>query len=340
MQRIGLRLICAVTMAAGALAGPAESGEPYWPDQLTIATASPGGTYYVYGEGLAKLLTRALELPVTMRPTEGPAQNIELLEAGETKLAFVTTGIALHAWNASGAWTGRKPARAMRVIFPMYDTPFHLLVLQDSGIRSLAEAAGKRIGVGPHGGTTAAYVPDFLAALKIPATYAFGDWSDLAAQMHGRSLDMLAVAAGVPFPSFIELEAKDKVRYVAFGPIRLRRCALRCRSSRPRSLRPEPIPPSSATIRRWGFTTSRWRTRDCRAISSFVLSKPCSTITSSWWRSMQRRPPPFPRTWRATRSCRSIPARSVTTLGSGARGWAIEWSTSGPHGPHPERARR
>jgi TRAP transporter TAXI family solute receptor len=27
---------------------------------------------------------------------------------------------------------------------------------------------------------------------------------------------MLAGAAGVPFPSFIELEAKDKVRYVAF----------------------------------------------------------------------------------------------------------------------------
>lgn len=218
MQRIGLRLICAVTMAAGALIGPARSGEPYWPDQLTIATASPGGTYYVYGEGLAKLLTRALDLPVTMRPTEGPAQNIELLEAGETKLAFVTTGIALHAWNASGAWTGRKPARAMRAIFPMFDTPFHLLVLQDSGIRSLAEAAGKRIGVGPHGGTTAAYVPDFLAALKIPASYVFGDWSDLATQMHGRSLDMLAVAAGVPFPSFIELEAKDKVRYVAFTP--------------------------------------------------------------------------------------------------------------------------
>ena len=33
--------------------------------------------------------------------------------------------------------------------------------------------------------------------------------------MHDRSLDMLAVGAGVPFPSFLELEAKDKVRYVA-----------------------------------------------------------------------------------------------------------------------------
>jgi TRAP transporter TAXI family solute receptor len=218
MQTIALRFVCALTMAASALVGPAKSGEPYWPDHLTIATASPGGTYYVYGEGLAKLLTRALDLPVSMRPTEGPAQNIELLEAGETKLAFVTTGIALQAWNASGAWTGRKPARAMRAIFPMFDTPFHVLVLQDSGIRTLAEAAGKRIGVGPHGGTTAAYVPDFLAALKIPASYAFGDWSDLAAQMHAHSLDVLAVGAGVPFPSFIELEARDKVRYIPFAP--------------------------------------------------------------------------------------------------------------------------
>ena len=208
-------LLCVAIIAAVALAGPARSGEPHWPDHLTIGTASPGGTYYVYGEGLAKILTRVLELPVTMLPTEGPAQNIELLEGGEAKIGFVTMGIALHAWNATGAWANRKPARAMRAIFPMYDTPFHLLVLQDSGIRSIAEMAGKRVGVGPRGGTSAAYVPEFFARLKTPTSFVFGDWSDLTTQMHDRSLDMLAVGAGVPFPSFLELEAKDMVRYVA-----------------------------------------------------------------------------------------------------------------------------
>jgi TRAP transporter TAXI family solute receptor len=74
-------------------AAPARAAEPDWPDQLRIGTASPGGTYYVYGEALA---------------------------------------------------------------------------------------------------------------------------AELAAQVHERKLDVLAGAAGVPFPSFIELEAKDKVRYVAF----------------------------------------------------------------------------------------------------------------------------
>jgi uncharacterized protein len=40
----------------------------------------------------------------------------------------------------------------------------------------------------------------------------------LAAQMQRREIDVLAVAAGVPFPSFAELEAREKVRYVAFAP--------------------------------------------------------------------------------------------------------------------------
>jgi len=204
-----------IAAAALLFATSARAAEPYWPDHLTIGTASPGGTYYVYGEGLAKILTRALDLPVVMRATEGPAENIALLESGDAKIGFVTIGIALQAWNASGVWAGRQPARAMRAMFPMYDTPFHFLVLQDSGLRAVAEMAGKRVGVGPHGGTSAAYVPEFFNALKIPANFVYGDWADLAAQMHERKLDVLAVGAGVPFPSFIELEAKDKVRYVA-----------------------------------------------------------------------------------------------------------------------------
>lgn len=199
-------------------AAPSRAGEPNWPDQLAIGTASPGGTYYVYGEGLARVLTRALDLPVVRVATEGPAENIELLEKGEARLGFVTTGIALQAWNATGSWTAKRPARSMRAMFPMYDTPFQLLVLQESAIRSVDDMSGKRVGVGPRGGTAAAYFPEFFNALKIPVQLAFGEWAELAAQMHRRELDVLAVAAGVPFPSFIEIEAKEKVRYIALTP--------------------------------------------------------------------------------------------------------------------------
>ena len=87
-------LIALLICAGMPWAGPTHAGEPNWPDHLAIGTASPGGTYYVYGEGLARLLTRALSLPVMRLPTEGPVQNIELIESAEAKLGFVTTGIA------------------------------------------------------------------------------------------------------------------------------------------------------------------------------------------------------------------------------------------------------
>jgi len=194
------------------------SMEPNWPDQMVIGTASPGGTYYVYGEGLAKILTRDLGLPVVPLATEGPTQNIELLEAGKAELGFVTTGIAFQAWNSTGVWVGKKPARSMRAIFPMYDTPFQFAVLQESAIRSIVELAGKRVGIGPRGGTSAAYFPEFFRTLNVDANLVFGEWAELAAQLQQRTLDVLAVGAGVPFPSFIELEAKERVRYLALDP--------------------------------------------------------------------------------------------------------------------------
>src|SRR5215472_149359 len=181
MKTLLLR-VALLAAALGLCAAPARAGEPDWPDQLRIGTASPGGTYYVYGEALAKLLTRTLDLPVERLATDGPMQNIELMEAGEAKLGFVTIGI----------------------------------VLQESGIRSVAEMAGKRVGVGPAGGTAAAYFPEFFRVLNVPVSLVYGEWAELAAQVRERKLDVLAAAGGVPFPSFIELEAKDKVRYVAF----------------------------------------------------------------------------------------------------------------------------
>jgi TRAP transporter TAXI family solute receptor len=192
----------------------ARSGEAHWPETLTIGTGSPGGTYYRYGEGLARLLTRKLGIPVFMRSTEGPAENIKLLEAGEIQLAFVTLGIAQQAWTGTGEWTGGKPFRTMRAIFPMYDTPFQFMVLQESGILSIADLTDKRVGIGPQTGTSGIYMPEFFKVLKINPTIRTGSWFDLSAAMQARVLDALAVGAGVPFPEFAELEKRNKVRYL------------------------------------------------------------------------------------------------------------------------------
>ena len=121
---------------------------------------------------------------------------------------------------------GRQGARPLDACdFPDVRYALPILALQDTNIRSISDMADKRIGVGPRGGTSATYFPDIFNALKVTANFVYGDWADLASQIHARSIDVLAVAAGVPFPSFIELEFKDKVRYIALSPEQIRSAA-------------------------------------------------------------------------------------------------------------------
>jgi TRAP transporter TAXI family solute receptor len=197
---------------------PSRAAEPDWPDAITIATGSPGGTYYVYGEGLAKILSRSLGIRVAMRPTDGPSENIELIESGKADIGFVTMGVAQQAWNGTGAWTGRAKLQTMRAMFPMYDTLFHFIALRNSEIHSIADLAGKRLGVGPDGGTSATYTPPMLAALNLEATLRFGTWEELTAGLEQGALEGLVVAAGVPFPAVSGLEARNAVRYLPLTP--------------------------------------------------------------------------------------------------------------------------
>jgi len=216
MKNAAFRIAAVLTVVLG-LSNASRSGEPDWPETLTIGTASPGGTYYTYGEGLARLLSRKLGLPVFARPTEGAAENIKLLESGDIQLAFVTLGIAQQGWNGTADWTGRQQFRTARALFPMYDTPFQFVVTSESRLHSIADLSGKQVGIGPTGGTGGIYTPLMLKALNIAAPFVTGSWAALAGQLSARKLDALVVVAGIPVPEVAELEKKGNIRYLALS---------------------------------------------------------------------------------------------------------------------------
>src|ERR1700732_4635478 len=90
--RLGLWLAVWAPVAIG-WTSSSSGAPPNWPASLTIGTASPGGVYYVYGQGLAAILTEALGIPVSALATQGPEQNILLLESGDAQVGFVTMGV-------------------------------------------------------------------------------------------------------------------------------------------------------------------------------------------------------------------------------------------------------
>jgi len=190
------------------------AAEPGWPQSIAIATASPGGTYYVYGQALADILGRELGIEVTAQATQGPTRNVILVETGHAALGLITMGIGWEAWNGTGEWTKGQRFQAMRAILPMYDSPFQIAVAKRLGMRSLDRLAGKRIGAGPRGSTSGTYFPRIFEMLKIPAVLSYGSIEETTSQITAGQLDGIVLATGVPVPALLELDQKVGMEFI------------------------------------------------------------------------------------------------------------------------------
>lgn len=177
------------------------------PTSMSIATASPGGTYGVYGEGLASLISDIVGIPTSSRQTQGPAQNMVLVQTGQTELGMTTSGPAFEAANGLLELNPGVKHDKARVLFAMYPTPFQIVTLADNEITSFADLDGKRLGSGPRAGTGGTYWPRWLKALKYTSDLQFGGIGDQAAQLADGRLDAIVTAGGVPLPAISELES-------------------------------------------------------------------------------------------------------------------------------------
>jgi hypothetical protein len=182
-----------------------------------MGTAAPGGTYAIYGPVWGLIAQEATGINVSFRTTQGPNQNIILVDRREVELGMVTMGIALQAWNGQGEWTQGNRFRNIRALFPMYDTPFHAVTLARSNITSHAQLQGRSVGVGPRGGTPGTYYPLILKELGVtPSAIRFGSGADMGGQVADGLLDCFAFAAGVPIPVFSEMETQHDINFLGF----------------------------------------------------------------------------------------------------------------------------
>ena len=189
-----------------------------WPNEMTIGTASQGGTYFVYGNGFAGYISEALGLNATGEVTGGPVQNVTLVQTGDHLMGLVTMGPAYDAWNGKSELAPGLEHKDIRALFPMYQTPFQVVALKKSGITSVSDLNGKRVSVGPAGGTPGTYWPQFMAALGVNATVSNAGAADAAGQLTDGLIDAFAFAAGVPISAFAELAAQQDVVMFGFTP--------------------------------------------------------------------------------------------------------------------------
>ncbi len=211
-----IKTVSATFVGAALIAAPALAQDrDDWPSELTVGTASQGGVYFVYGNGLAAFIGGELGLSASGEVTGGPVQNVTLVQTGEHDLGLVTMGPMFEAWTGESELAPGLEHTDVRALFPMYETPFQGIALAGSGIETLGDLDGRRVSVGPAGGTPGTYWPRILDSLGVDADVSYAGASDAAGQLQDGLIDAFLFAAGLPIAAFSQLHAEANV--VTFG---------------------------------------------------------------------------------------------------------------------------
>src|SRR3982074_2380592 len=96
----------AVTLIAGlALAGIVHAQQK----TMSIGTGGTGGVYYPLGGAIANVLSKALpNVTATAEVTGGSIDNLKLIGAGKSELAFTMADAALDAMNGEDKFKSGK----------------------------------------------------------------------------------------------------------------------------------------------------------------------------------------------------------------------------------------
>ncbi len=147
----------ALTAAAAAVlviagCGGEQSASEQGGGNLSVSTGGTGGVYAVYGGGLADVISKNLEgYKATAETTSASVDNIKLIAAGDSDIAFSLADSAVDAVEGREDFEGPQPIRALAEIYTNYT---QVATTADKGVESIEDLKGKRVSVGEPGSGT------------------------------------------------------------------------------------------------------------------------------------------------------------------------------------------
>lgn len=137
---------------------------------VVIGTASPADIDYPLGGSICRLFnlnTPDHGLRCGEALSAGAVANIESLRYGRIDVGIVPSDVLADAVAGRGAFASRQRIRSLRVLFAGHADIFTLVAHQGSGIRTVADLRGKRVGIGESGSRQRANMERVMAAFDL-----------------------------------------------------------------------------------------------------------------------------------------------------------------------------
>jgi len=136
-----------VALLAAAVAATAQA------QNLSIATGGTGGVYYPLGGGMAAVLSKYVDgMQATAEVTGGSVANLQLIGTAKPYIALTMSDATLDAYKGEDKFKGKPvPVRTLMILYP---NRMHVVTLDGTGIRRMADLKGKRVSTGSGGSAT------------------------------------------------------------------------------------------------------------------------------------------------------------------------------------------
>jgi TRAP transporter TAXI family solute receptor len=185
---------------------------------VTIATGGTAGTYFPLGGAMSEIWNKNIKnMNSTAQSTGASVANVNLLRDNKVDIIFVQNDIGFYAQTGTEMFKDKAYA-GLRGMACLYDETIQLVALADSGIKSVADLRGKKIGVGAAGSGTEVNARQILEAAGL--TYAdvsvqYLSFAESAANLKDGNIDAAINTAGYPTAAIQDLAASKKIVMVA-----------------------------------------------------------------------------------------------------------------------------
>lgn len=123
-------------------------------DYLSIGSCPVTCTAYTWSAGIADVINKNVDgVEATAEETKGYVANIALMQNGELEASMATSLSAYEAWAGTGNYAGTEPGKILSWM-SIAPVAMHIITVDGSGVNSVADLKGKRVGMGQPGGVS------------------------------------------------------------------------------------------------------------------------------------------------------------------------------------------
>ena len=197
-------LACAaVTALSASLSGTAQAQQFF-----RIGTGGTAGTYYPIGGMIANAVSVPGKIVATAQASNGSLANVNAVAGGSMESGFSQSDVATWAQTGTGIFAGKPNIPDLRLIANLYPETVHVVVKKGSGIKSIADLKGKRVGMDEPGSGTLVNARLILAAYGVKESDIKPEYikpNQSGDKMKDGALDAFFFVGGAPAGAISEL---------------------------------------------------------------------------------------------------------------------------------------